>query len=112
MLRPHASKLIARCVKMALGGDSTAMRICMDRLVAPVREEAVNVELPPIGNIEDCGAAQAAVIAVVAAGDMLPSQAQVLCALIEAQRRSFETTDILKRLTTLEESLQQRAGSR
>jgi len=106
LLEPHAAALIKRCVLLAKSGDPTAMRLCIDRLVAPVREQSMQVRLPKIQSAEDCVQAQSTVIAAVAGGEMLPSEAQLLSSLIEAQRRAYETDDLVKRLAALEEKLQ------
>jgi len=33
LLEPHAEELVAKAVELALAGDVTALRICMDRLI-------------------------------------------------------------------------------
>ena len=107
LLAPHAKDLIQTCVDMAKAGDPTALRICMDRLVAPIREEPIKVpDMPKIEGAADCLTAQAAVLASVADGRMLPSEAQLMSNLIEAQRRAYETTDFARRLDAIEARLQ------
>lgn len=103
MLHPHAQNLLDTAVRLALGGDTAALRICMDRLVAPVREEAIRVTVPKIAGPDDCTKAQANVLSAVAAGEMLPSEGQCLSALIEALRKSYETSELSKRLAAVEE---------
>lgn len=68
-------------------------------------------DMPPIQGAEDCVNAQAAVLAAVASGAILPSGAQVLSSLIEAQRRAYETGELAQRLVALEALLKQNGGS-
>lgn len=112
LLTPHAAELVSRCVNLAKAGDPVALRICMDRLVSPVREEPVKFALPPIAVAVDCIAAQSAVVAAAAAGAITPSQAQVLSNLVDGLRKSFETTvlqDMARRLEALEAMQRARA---
>ena len=37
LLEPDADDLVAKAVSLALGGDTTALRICLERLIAPMK---------------------------------------------------------------------------
>jgi hypothetical protein len=41
LLHPHAEALVNKAVDLALAGDTTALRICVDRIIPPVRSDAV-----------------------------------------------------------------------
>jgi len=105
MLTPHAEELIKVCVDMALAGDTQALRVCMDRLVSPIREEPMHVTIPKITGADDCTKAQAAVLNAVAAGEMLPGEGQVLSGLINAQRLAYETSTMAKQLQDIQDDL-------
>jgi len=111
LLQPHAKELIKVAVDLAKMGDGAALKICMDRLVAPIREEPIQVTIPKITGPDDCVKAQAAVLNAVAAGEMLPSEGQVLSGLIDAQRRAYETSELAKRLVIIEEQLKTKVKS-
>ncbi len=106
LLTPYAGDLIGKTVELALSGDTTALRICIDRLVPPVKEEAIEVTLPKIACAEDCTNAQAAVLNAVAEGEMLPGVGKLMSDLIDAQRRAYETNDLAKRMAAVEEALE------
>ena len=93
---------------MAKEGDIGALRICLDRIIPPVKEDPVSVKIPRIAGAEDCTKAQAAVLNAVAAGEILPSEGQALSGLIENQRRAYETTELSKRLEAIEQQLSTR----
>lgn len=105
MLQPHAKALMDVAVGMAKQGDTAALKLCLDRLMPPIREERIHVTVPKITGPDDCTTAQAAVLNAVACGEMLPSEGAVLSGLIDAQRRAYETSDHTKRLLALEEQL-------
>jgi len=99
-------------VALALEGDTTALRICIDRLIPPAKEEPIDMTLPKIASPEDCTSAQAAVLHAVAEGQLLPGEGQALSGLIENQRRAYETTELARRLAAIEELLQKNEGIR
>ena len=104
-LLPHADQLIEMVTTFAKSGDMAAMRIVMDRIIPPLKEEPIHVTIPKIESAADCTQAQAAVVNAVATGDMLPSEGQAMSSLIEAQRRAFETTELAQQMRDLHEEI-------
>jgi hypothetical protein len=105
LLKPHAAKLVQKVVDLALAGDVSALRICIDRIIPPVRENRISIALPVVKDVAGCTAAQAKVLKAVTAGELLPGEAESLSALIEHQRRGLESHDLAARLLALEEKL-------
>lgn len=105
LLKPHAVKLVKKVVDLALAGDTTALRICIDRLIPPIREQALHIALPEVKDVAGCTAAQAAVLRAVTTGELLPGEAEALSALIEHQRRGLESSDHEARMRAIEEKL-------
>lgn len=104
-LLPHADQLIEMVTTFAKSGDMAAMKIVMDRIIPPLKEEPIHMTIPKIESAVDCTQAQAAVVNAVAAGDMLPSEGQAISSLIEAQRRAFETTELAQQMRDLHEEI-------
>ncbi len=92
-------------IDAAKGGDMAAARLVVDKLIPAVRERALSIDLPAVATAEDCATAQAKVLAAVAAGYLLPSEGEALAGLIEQQRRSLETSDLIGRMHELERIL-------
>ncbi|SLN37749.1 hypothetical protein [Ruegeria meonggei] len=87
---------------MALEGDSTALRLCLER-IAPTRKDApVNFNLPPIGSAEDASEAAQAVLQAVSDGEVTPLEGATVMGLVDQYRRVLETTDYERRLKALE----------
>ena len=58
LLLLHAEELVAKVVEMAKSGDTTALRICIDRLVPPVKARDEPVAVPSLtGSLGDRGRA-------------------------------------------------------
>ncbi|MEX0319027.1 MAG: DUF5681 domain-containing protein [Ruegeria sp.] len=103
LLEGQAEALTEKAVEMALAGDTTAMRLCMDR-IAPTRKDApVTFDLPPIKSAEDASEAAQAVLQAVSAGDITPLEAGAVMGLVEQFRRVMETTELERRISALEE---------
>jgi hypothetical protein len=109
LLQPHAEKLIQTAVNLALAGDVQALRICVDRIIPPVREDRLQIDLPPITDAAGCAEAQAAIMKAVASGELLPSQGDALAGLVEHRRKALDTSEMTKRLEAIEEQLNMRA---
>jgi len=62
----------------------------------------VTVDLPAVESAGDVVKANAALIALVAAGEFTPEEASSVGRLLENQRRALETYDIEKRIEALE----------
>ena len=53
LLEGEAQALTRRAVDLALAGDPTAMRLCIERILPPCRERTVKFALPPIESAAD-----------------------------------------------------------
>jgi hypothetical protein len=105
LLDGEAVGLVRKAIEQALEGDTTAMRLCLERLVAPKRERRVAFELPvKIESAADAAKASAAVLAECAAGTISPSEASEIMALISSHVRVLEVTELEARVIALENS--------
>ena len=102
LLGGEAERLTNKAVEMALGGDATALRLCLERIAPPRKDAPVQFELPSMHGAEDAAKAAGVVLETVAAGNLTPTEGAHIMALIETFRRTLETTDIEKRLKELE----------
>ena len=90
---------------MAKAGDSAALRLVIDRLIPPVRERRLSLELPKIGTPAGVVAAIGVVLDAVGAGTITPSEGQTLAGLLEAQRKNMETLELEARIAAVEQSI-------
>jgi hypothetical protein len=102
LLDGEAEALTRKAIDMALAGDTTALRLCLERVVAPRRERAVRFTLPPLQSPGDASAAMAAITAGVAAADITPGEAAELTKLVEGYVRALEASDFDQRLRAIE----------
>jgi hypothetical protein len=102
LLDGEAEALTRQAVTMALGGDATALRLCLERIAPPRRDAPVTFALPPMQSARDAAQAAAAVLAAVAEGELTPAEGAHVMGLVETWRRTFEATEIEARLAALE----------
>jgi hypothetical protein len=103
-LEEHAETLEKKCVHMALQGNTTAMRLCMERLVPARRHRVLQFKLPPIKTLADLASASEKVIRGVASGLLTPGEGQTLAVMFDGRRRMIETQELEVRIRALEES--------
>ena len=74
LLDGEATALSRKAVELALAGDPTALRLCLDRTVAPRRDRSVELSLPPINSATDILGAIKVVADAVGAAASLPAR--------------------------------------
>ena len=105
LLDGEAEALTRQAVTMALGGDTTALRLCLERIAPPRRDAPVTFDLPRMETARDAAKAAGAVLGAVAHGDLTPTEGAHIMALVETYRRTLETTELEARLRYMEETL-------
>jgi hypothetical protein len=102
LLDGEAEGLTRVAIEMALAGDATALRLCLDRIIPPRRERTVNFALPPIEKAADIVAATTVLAKAVAEGELTPGESAALSALLGNAARAMEVSEIEERLAELE----------
>ena len=102
LLEGEAEALARKAVALALGGDVTALRVCLERLIPPARERALMVSLPAVATAADLPTAVARVIDLVATGEITPGEGSKLVELLDGWRSALEMSEIEARLVALE----------
>jgi len=103
MLGQHAEALVKKCVVMALQGDTTALRLCMERLLPPAKHSPVQFKLPPIATAAQLAHAHATILEALSRGQVTPAEAETINNLLETRRRVMETQQLEARLDALEQ---------
>ena len=105
LLDGEAEALSRQAVTMALAGDTTALRLCLERIAPPRRDAPVSFSLPPMRSASDAAKAAGAVLDAVATGDLTPQEGAHIMALVETYRRTLETSALEARVAALEEGV-------
>ena len=108
LLEGEAEALTRKCIERAKEGDMTALRLCMDRIAPPPKDRPVSFDLPSIDTSGGIVEAISAVTQAVSSGELTPSEATSVAAILETQRKALQTYELEERIAVLE----QQAGSR
>jgi hypothetical protein len=102
LLEGEAERLGRKAIDMALAGDSTALRLCLDR-IAPVRRgRPIRLPLPDIVTVTDVSAAQTAVVAAMARGEITTDEASDVTRVLAALGTAIERRELEARIAALE----------
>jgi hypothetical protein len=98
----EAEGLVRKAVEMAYSGDTLALRLCLERTIAPRRERPEPVALPPVRSTADLAPAMGAVAAAVARGLITTGQAAELSAVFATLLRAVEASEFDRQLRAIE----------
>ena len=100
LFEPHADGLIQKASDLALAGDTTCLKMCIDRLVSPFRAKDDTVTLDDIeGTLTEKGEK---IINAMGKGELSPSDASSMLTALAAQARILEIEELEKRVLKLE----------
>jgi len=105
LLEDEGERLTRKAIDLALAGDTTALGLCLSRLLPPARERRVELELPEIRTPADAVAALAAIASAAASGGLELASAEKLGALVSGWCRAFEGEVLARRVAAIEARL-------
>ena len=105
LLSERAEGIARKVIELAEEGDMAAIRVCMERLVPPIKHQPIAVELPPIEKAADSVEAVASIAAAVAAGELTATEAAELAKVVDVYVGALATRGFDERLTKLENGI-------
>jgi hypothetical protein len=103
LLEGEAKNLTRKAVKLALAGDTVALRLCLDRISPVRRDRPLSISLPEVTSGRGLVAALSEIVAAMSEGRITPDEAARISAVVEIQRRAVETFELESRLQALEQ---------
>ena len=103
ILHDESEKITRKAVELAIDGDLAAIRLCLERLIPRARETQLTVDIPPIRCPADAVQTISMLLEGLAGGELLPSEAESICRVLEQYRKQYETNELEERLQKLEE---------
>ena len=103
LMEGQLEQITQTLVDAALGGDLTAIRLILDRLVPPCKEKALPpISLPPVPDAQSLPKLTAAILGAVADGRITPGEGQALAALASTHAKNLELAELEQRIAALE----------
>jgi hypothetical protein len=101
LLDGEADALVRKCVELALDGNATALKLCLERLV-PRRGRLATLDMPRIDSPADIPSALGAIVGAAASGAIAAVDGAELSRILETYVRAMEFADFERRLKALE----------
>jgi hypothetical protein len=107
LLDGEAEAIIRKVIDRAKEGDTTALRLCLERLLPPKRGRHVEFQLPTkIETPADAVRASSLVLAECGAGNLTPGEASEIIGTIGSHIKLLETAELDADVTALEKARQ------
>jgi hypothetical protein len=105
VLESNATQLLAKAVDLALNGSQLALKLCVQRLVPIPHDRPIPLNLPANPTADDLLDAHNALVKALASGELTPREAEAVSNVLEARRRTWESTNLSDQLTRVEDRL-------
>ena len=106
LLDGEAETLGRKAIDLALAGDTTALRLCIERIAPARKDSPLEFDLPTMTNAQQAASAAHGVLQAVSQGDITPLEAATVMGLVERYRRLLELSEFEGRLLALERATQ------
>lgn len=105
-----AKAITKKAIALAKGGDLTAIRLCMERILPPRKSRPLEVQFPKINGADDLLKAVNAVMGAVSKGSITTEEADALLRTIDAAKRAIEVGEMQREIEELEIRLEAMGG--
>lgn len=112
LLDGEVEALTRKAVEVALAGDTTALRLCLERICPPMKERPIQtkLKLPATITAENAPQVFSIILKAVASGGLCPGEGGALQKMVQLYLSATEYADLEKRIGELE--ARQRAGEK
>ena len=102
LLDGEAQALTRKAVELALEGNTTALRMCLDRLMVPRRDRAVPLAMQRVRDAGDLAPAMAAIMTAAGRGEISPGEGLGYARLVDVLLKAIDAHGFEQRLQELE----------
>ncbi len=104
MLDSHIPEILNKAIELAKGGDTTMIKVCLDRVLPAMRPRDEPVELKEMQSISLAEQGRF-VLSAMAQGKLNTDEAQSLLSALANQAKLEEATEVVERIERIEEKL-------
>jgi hypothetical protein len=83
--------MLDKAYEMGMAGDTTAMRIFLDKVLPNAKERQIQIDMPVMNSLDDIEPAHNKLIEHINKGDVTLSEADEILKHIEYRRKNYET---------------------
>lgn len=93
LLDGQAEALVQEVIELALGGDISCLKLCLERLIPPCKEIPISITLPKIESLADVPGFISLVIAELGSGRLTPGEAKAIVDLTEEYSKAIKEAE-------------------
>jgi hypothetical protein len=108
LMADDAKAIVKVVTDAAKGGDLTAARLVIDKLMPQAKSRRVEFPMPPIESLADVAEAYDGLWQAVSTGRLAIDEAQALAGILDKQSEFLRTRDLERRIVRLEEDRRHR----
>lgn len=108
LLDGEAEAIIRKCVELAKKGRPVALKLCLERILPPIKERPIQLDLNAPGRLEDIVGAMGLIVEKVAEGTIGPQEGNILMGMLATTQKALEMVQLEHRITALEKVLKSR----
>jgi hypothetical protein len=98
LLKGQCEGLVKKTIELGLAGDVGALRLCLERLLPPLKSRPIQFKLPALRTVSDALSAMTLIIDGAASGQIFADEAQVLSDMVGNFMRALQINDLEERL--------------
>lgn len=102
LLEEYSPHLTKKCIALAMTGDRSAMRLCMERISPAHRDGCIRMSLPAIRTAQDLDKAAEKVTQAIRRGRIAPADGEKMMNIFQMRARVMESAQLESRLEKLE----------
>ena len=102
LLDDEAENITRKAIELAQGGDTTAIKLCFDRILPVKKDRPVSLSLPAINSPKDSILAMASILKAVCSGEITPREGERVSNMVENNNKCFESQELVERIARLE----------
>lgn len=103
LMSDQSERLIKKTINLALEGDRTALKLCMERILPPVKDLPIALSIPDLNQEGVSKKLMEIILSQVANSELSPNQGQAVSSIVESYQRAIEVNNIEERVLALEE---------
>ena len=105
LLEPRKEELVAKAISLALDGDTTALKLCLDRISSPLKQELSHVSIAGFDYTTGPLEKAELIFNAVSEGCISIEAAEMLLSALVTYSKIYEVIELEKRIEKLESGI-------
>ena len=103
LLENDAEEIVTAIIEKAKAGDSTAQRLCFERIMPPMRSSVIQIDLPKLETAQDIMEGYDVLFDALGRGNLTLEELDRLSDVLENKRKAIETVVLAEEMDRIKE---------